>query len=108
MRDLALLAKRNLSLDVVGGPDILPKTAKLAEALHKLRIVIDHCAGVRVDGKATDANWVSGIRQVAAHPLVCMKVSGLPEGTGREFSAPADVEFYRPTLDVLWKEFGEA
>jgi L-fuconolactonase len=107
VRDLGLLAKRNLSLDVVGGPDIVPKTASLAAALPDLRIVIDHCAGVHVDGKAPDASWVAGIRQVAAHPKVCMKVSALAEGSGREFAAPADLEFYRPTLDVLWNEFGE-
>jgi L-fuconolactonase len=36
-----------------------------------------------------------------------MKVSGLVEGTGRtDGSAPADVSFYRPTLDAIWNAFG--
>ncbi len=107
VRDLELLAKRGLSVDVLGGPETLPKIAQLATAIPGLRIVINHCAGVRIDGKAPDQAWMDGIRKAAAHSHVMMKVSGLPEATGKEFSAPRDVEFYRPTLDVLWNEFGE-
>jgi L-fuconolactonase len=104
---LELLAKRGLSVDVLGGPDTLPKIAQLATAIPDLRIVINHCAGVRIDGKVPESGWVEGIRKAAVHPGVMMKVSGLPEATGKEFSAPRDVEFYRPTLDLLWNEFGE-
>jgi len=107
VQDLELLAKRGLSLDVLAGPDALPKIAHLATAIPELRIVINHCAGVRIDGKTPDSVWSDGIRQAAAHPRVMMKVSGLAEATGREFSAPRDVEFYRPALDLLWNEFGE-
>jgi L-fuconolactonase len=107
VRDLRLLTERGLSLDVLGGPDDLPKIAQLAAAIPDLRIIINHCAGVHIDGKAPDEKWVAGIRQAAVHPRVLMKLSGLPEATGKEFSAPRDVEFYRPTIDLLWKEFGE-
>jgi L-fuconolactonase len=35
------------------------------------------------------------------------KVSGLVEGTGRtDGTAPADVAYYRPTLDAVWSRFG--
>ncbi len=105
--DLKLLAKRGLSVDVLGGPDALSKIAQLADAIPDLRIVINHCAGVHIDGKAPDPHWVDGIRNAAAHRHVMMKVSGLAEATGQESSAPHEVEFYRPTLDVLWNEFGE-
>jgi len=44
---------------------------------------------------------------LAAHPQVFMKVSGLVEGAKRSNGdAPADAEFYRPVLDILWKLFG--
>ena len=37
-----------------------------------------------------------------------MKGSGLVEGTGRsKGDAPADVAFYKPTLDAIWERFGD-
>jgi L-fuconolactonase len=107
IRDLKLLADQHLSLDILGGPDQLAKIERVAALLPELRIVINHCAGVRIDGKTPDRNWTEGIETVARHPNVLMKVSGLAEGTGREFSAPKDTEFYRPVLDTLWDAFGE-
>ena len=107
VRDLQLLGDRGLTLDVLGGPDQVEKITKLAAAIPDLRIVVDHCAGVRVTGKAPDAKWATAIRSQAAQRNVYMKVSGLVEGTGMEQSAPSDVEFYRRVLDVLWDSFGE-
>ncbi|HEV8543835.1 MAG TPA: amidohydrolase family protein [Verrucomicrobiae bacterium] len=107
LRDLRLLSNRQLALDVVGGPDQLPKVARLAAALPELRIVIDHCAGVHIDGTRPDAQWSADIREAARHRNVHMKVSGLPEATGLEFKAPKDVEFYRPVLNFLFESFGE-
>ena len=107
LSDLRLLARRGLALDVLGGPNDVEKITKLAAAIPDLRIVVDHCAGVRVTGKAPDAKWISTIRSLAAQRNIYMKVSGLVEGTGMERRAPTDVEFYRPTLDVLWDAFGE-
>jgi predicted TIM-barrel fold metal-dependent hydrolase len=108
IRALGTLARLDLSLDVIVQPDQLPTLARLAAAVPDLRIVIDHCAGVRVDGRPPAQPWVRGIEAVARHPNVFMKVSGLVEGTARtDGSAPADVDFYRPVLDVLWNAFGE-
>lgn len=107
IRDLRHLAERHLSLDVLGGPERLNIIAELASAIPELRIVVDHCAGVRVDGRAPADAWASGIRQMAQHPNVHMKVSGLVEGTGRAGGAPADGEFYHPVLDLIWDAFGE-
>lgn len=107
LSDLELLANRGLSVDVLGGPEALAKVAHIAGALPQLRFVVNHCAGVHIDGKAPDRSWVNGIRKAAARPRVMMKVSGLSEATGKEFGSPRGMEFYRPTLDVLWNEFGE-
>ena len=108
VRDLKLLAQRNLALDVLTGPDKLSAVAKLAAAVPDLRIVIDHCANVRIDGQAPPAVWLEGLRACAPHRNVFMKVSGLVEGTGRaDGSAPADTAFYRPVLDAIWEAFGE-
>jgi len=107
LSDLRLLARRGLTLDVLGGPNEVGKITRLAAAIPDLRIVVDHCAGVRVTGKQPDPKWGEAIRSLASHQNIYMKVSGLVEGTGMEQSAPSNVEFYRPVLDLLWDAFGE-
>lgn len=105
--DLKLLASSNRSLDLVGGLDILSAAVLFAKAVPDLRIVLDHLAGVRVDGKAPPSDWLAAMREASQHRNVFAKVSGLVEGTGRtDGTAPADAEFYRPTLDAMWSMFG--
>jgi predicted TIM-barrel fold metal-dependent hydrolase len=105
--DLRLLAEKNLALDLLGGPDLLPDADRLAKELPDLRIVIDHVANLRIDGKAPPANWQRGMESVARHPNVFCKVSGLVEGTGCiDGTAPHDAQFYTPVLDAVWDAFG--
>lgn len=105
--DLKLLADFDLALDLVGGLEILEAADRLARLLPQQRIVLDHLAGVRIDGQPPPAQWVQALRRAAAHPQVFAKVSGLVEGTGRaDGSAPRQVEFYQPVLDVVWDLFG--
>ena len=105
--DLRFLAASDLSLDVLGGPDLLPDVPRLAKQIPDLRIIIDHVANVKIDGRAPDGTWRDGIQGAAQHKSVFCKVSGLVEGTGKtDGKAPSDVEFYRPTLDVVWGAFG--
>jgi L-fuconolactonase len=107
-RDLELLGGLNLALDVLTGPERLAEIASLAATIPALRIVIDHCANVRIDGNTPPAAWLEGLRACAPHRNVFMKVSGLVEGTGRtDGSAPPAMSFYRPTLDAVWETFGE-
>jgi predicted TIM-barrel fold metal-dependent hydrolase len=105
--DLKLLADHDLSLDLVGGSETLSFADRLATELTSLRIVIDHLAGVRVDGKAPPADWVDKMRALVPRRNVYFKVSGLVEGTSRsDGTAPGDVEFYRPVLDSMRQMFG--
>ena len=105
--DLKLLADHDRSLDLVGGSEILPFADRLAKEVPSLRIIIDHLAGVRVDGKAPPADWVEQMRILVRRPNVYCKLSGLVEGTGRsDGTAPRDVEFYRPVLDSMRTMFG--
>lgn len=108
LRDVRLLAENNKQLDVlVNGPQ-LPLVDKLAKAAPELRIVIDHLANTRIDGKNVDPQWKAGIQQVAKRRNVYMKVSGLVEGTGkRDGTAATGVGFYLPWLEIIWKSFGE-
>jgi L-fuconolactonase len=107
LSDLKLVADHNLSLDLVGGREILPFANRLAKELPALRIIIDHLAGVVVDGKAPPPDWLQQMQTLARRPRVYCKVSGLVEGAGRtDGSAPRDVEFYRPVLDAMRERFG--
>lgn len=63
--DLKFLAGRDLAVDLLGGPDMLPDVPKLAAAVPELRMIIDHVANIRVDGKAVDPAWRKGMRDTA-------------------------------------------
>jgi len=105
--DLKLLADHDRSLDLVGGMEILPFADRLARQVPGLRIIIDHLAGVVVDGKAPPGDWAKQMGELARRPSIYCKLSGLVEGTGRsDGSAPRDVEFYRRVLDAMRAMFG--
>ncbi|MEN9574788.1 MAG: hypothetical protein RL514_2643 [Verrucomicrobiota bacterium] len=105
--DLQRLADADLELDVNGGPTMLPEIARLAKAFPSLRIVINHLANTRIDGKNVSPTWRADLEAAAKFPRVFLKVSALVEGTGKnDGSAPRDVEFYRPWLDIAWNAFG--
>jgi predicted TIM-barrel fold metal-dependent hydrolase len=101
-----LLIDNDLELDVNGGPDMPADVAILAGKLPKLRIVINHCANLKIDGKEPPRPWLEGMAAASKHPNVFCKVSALVEQTGQK-EAPKDVEYYRPVLDALWTRFGE-
>lgn len=106
-RQLGLLVDADLELDLNGGPDLATTVARLAGELPRLRLVINHAANVRIDGKAPPTDWRQGMQAAARHPNVFCKVSALLEGTRRDKGdAPTDPAFYRPVLDVLWNAFG--
>ncbi|MSU63228.1 MAG: amidohydrolase [Pedosphaera sp.] len=106
--DLRKLSERNLSLDVLGGPETLDRVERVARAIPELRIVINHCAGVRIDGGKPPELWAEGIRGCAAHRNVFIKGSAMVEQTGRKASEiPSDVAFYKPVLDTIWEAFGD-
>jgi L-fuconolactonase len=105
---LKQVARKDGAVDLLGGPGMLPVIDALAQAIPDLRLIIDHLAGVRIDGQAPDAEWRKGMHRAARHKNVYCKVSGLVEGTGRnDGTAPKDTQFYQPVLDVVWNAFGE-
>jgi predicted TIM-barrel fold metal-dependent hydrolase len=104
---LRVVAERGLTLDVVGAPTLLPEVERLAARVPDLRVVIDHLAGVQVDGQAPPERWRRELAAAARHPNVHAKVSGLVEGTGRaDGTAPGEAAYYAPVLDTLVELFG--
>lgn len=106
VKNIEKLAEKELTLDLLINPDALKRLPTLVEHIPTIRVVINHIAGVRVDGNSPNAAWVSAIQEAARYPKVYCKVSGLAEHTGQT-PAPEDVAYYTPTIDVLWNAFGE-
>jgi L-fuconolactonase len=106
MADLARLAERGLSLDLLVNLRTLDDVLEIAKQAPSLRVVLDHLAGAKVDGNAPDAAWSTKLREVAKHPNVYCKLSGLDQQAGAK-PASKDLARYAPTLDVLWEIFGE-
>ena len=70
--------------------------------------MVDHVAGATIDGKTPAAAWLAGMQDASRHENVFIKVSALAEGAARSGKpAPADVDYYRPTLGALWTLFGD-
>jgi len=106
LADMALLASKDLQLDVLVQQDQFDGLISLAQRIPILRIVIDHIGHMPIDGQAISAEWEANYQRLAAQPNLFMKVSALIEQSTIQ-PAPAEVAFYRPTLDVLWHTFGE-
>jgi L-fuconolactonase len=106
--DLEQLIDEDLSLDINCSHQRLDAVARLAATLPNLRIIINHVANIRIDGKEPPFDWTQAIRTVARQSNVYCKFSGLVEGTGRRGGeAPTDPAFYGPVRDVVWDAFGE-
>lgn len=108
LESFRLLADHDLALDVNGGPQMPDAVAKLGGELPGLRIIVNHIANVRITSDAPAIAWKQAMASAASHKNVFCKVSALVEGAAREGqTAPSDVDFYRPYLDVVWQAFGE-
>ena len=106
--DLKLLADHDLELDVNGGPDTPATIAKLAALLPSLRIVLNHIGNVHVTADKPPGDWQTGIQTAAKYSNVFAKISALVEGAARDGkSAPGDLAFYKPYIDVVWNAFGD-
>ena len=106
LANMERLAEKDLELDLLLNENVLPNVRMLADRVPKLRIIINHVAGVRINGTRPSGAWVEKMHLAAAPPNVYCKVSGLVEAAQAKPS-PNDVTYYTPTLDVLWDIFGE-
>ena len=105
-RDLQKLAEMDQTLDVLMFQFSLEDVAMIAKRIPKLKILINHVAGADINGQPADPKWVAGVKLAAAQPNVYCKVSGLFQQSHRKPS-PTNLDFYKPTLDVLFDAFGE-
>jgi predicted TIM-barrel fold metal-dependent hydrolase len=102
-----LMADLGITADVNGSPDVLDLAAELSKRVSGLTIALNHIGNVAITDAAPPESWKKSIVAASTSSNVYCKISALAEGAGREGrKAPDDLEFYRPTLDVVWNAFG--
>lgn len=106
LQDLEELGKNLLALDVLVRGEQIDAVGAVARLFPELRIVINHIGHVAIDGAEPDASWQDAMARTAECRNVYCKVSAVPEQATTQ-PAPTNAEYYRPTLDALWRMFGE-
>ncbi|WP_311245528.1 amidohydrolase family protein [Microbacterium sp. WCS2018Hpa-23] len=100
------VAARNWSFDACVRASQLPEIARLAGAVPELRMVLDHLGKPQVGTAdapvAPTMEWVRDLDDLARHPHVWCKLSGLPGEAGGDWSA----EQLEPFLDAAADAFG--
>jgi L-fuconolactonase len=101
-RGISLLQPYNYTYDILIYPRQLRSAVEFVSKFPEQKMIIDHCAKPDIAGKKID-DWAALMSEMAKHPNVYCKLSGLfTEAKWKEWS-PA--EFY-PYLDVVFKVFG--
>lgn len=103
VKSLRHLADYGLSLDM--GLD--ERITTIAKEIPDLRIIINHCAGLPMDGGEDDGELIARVREAASYGNVYCKLSGMMDLRCTIRPAPTDVAHYAPVLDILWDAFGE-
>ncbi|MER7837744.1 amidohydrolase family protein [Streptomyces sp. NPDC096040] len=101
-RGLRAVGERGLGYDVLIRSHQFPQAIRLAERLPGLPLVLDHAGKPPIARQDLD-DWERGVRQLAAHPQVRCKVSGLVTEADHEKWTVDDI---RPVWDVLLAAFG--
>jgi len=92
-------------VDIAGSVTNLRSVAADASGLPKLKIVLDHAAGLGFGGDPAP-DLAAALAMAAQSPNVYCKVSRFQEQAGSK-PAPTDAAAYQKALDFLWKTFGE-
>ena len=92
----------NYTYDILIYPRQLRSALEFVSKFPEQKMVIDHCAKPDIAGKKID-DWAAVMKEIAKHPNVYCKLSGLfTEAKWKEWSPG---EFY-PYLDVVFNAFG--
>jgi L-fuconolactonase len=114
MTNFALMAKQGLEIDTLGIPGAI--LSQIGGAVPGLTIVMDHFAGKPTTFDVEDS-WKADMLAAASYPGLNIKVSdvhklssqtvtGQPAGLN-QFQPVASASPYAPTLEFLWRTFGE-
>jgi len=102
IRGVEVLREFDLTYDILIYPHQLPATLELVRALPGQPFVVDHLAKPRIAQGVLEP-WAQGIRDLARHPNVWCKASGMvTEGRWNDWQT----EDFRPYLDLVFDAFG--
>lgn len=100
---LRRFAELDVPVDLLVQSHQLDSLVKLLELVPGLRGVVDHIAKPRIDQGDMEP-WASQMRQIAAHPGICCKLSGMVTEADHQRWQPTDLQPYiRHALEL----FGE-
>ena len=101
-RGIKALQTFNYTYDILIYHYQLKPAIEFVSKFPQQKFALDHCAKPDIKNKSIDV-WKAGIKELAQHPNVCCKVSGLfTETNWKDWSAG---DFY-PYLDVVFDCFG--
>jgi predicted TIM-barrel fold metal-dependent hydrolase len=80
-------------------PKSLRVLAQVAKRYPTLHLIVNHVAGVPVNGKAPEPEWLSAMQKLAEHPNVYIKFSGHMEASTIH-PAPTELGWYLPLFRV--------
>ena len=101
LRGIGALRPFGLTYDILIYPKQLPAAIELVQRFPEQPFVLDHIAKPLVRQGIRDP-WAAQIRELARHPNVCCKVSGMvTEADHRAWKA----DDFRPYLDVVFEAF---
>ncbi|MBT8397498.1 MAG: amidohydrolase family protein [Gemmatimonadetes bacterium] len=99
---IGMLTDFGLTYDILLYPRHLPAALSMVRRLPDQRFVVDHMAKPLIKDKEIEP-WAAHIRELAAHPNVWCKVSGLVTEADWTGWRPMDM---RPYLEVVFEAFG--
>ncbi len=99
---IAQLKQFDLTYDILIYPKQLPAALRLAENFPDQPFVLDHLAKPLIKDAVLEP-WASEIRDLAKHPHVMCKISGMITEAKHQGWKPAD---FVPYLDVVLQAFG--
>jgi L-fuconolactonase len=102
LRGIAALEECDLTYDILIYPLHLPVAAEFVKHFPRQRFVLDHLAKPLIKSGSLQP-WRRGIRELARHPNVLCKLSGLVTEADWKNWKPSDI---KPYLDTAFECFG--
>ena len=102
IRGVQLLPRHSLSFDICINHTQFANALKLVRQCPEVKFILDHIGKPDIKGKVLDP-WRANLRELASHPNVCCKLSGLANEADMEKWTPADL---RPYIDHVMDCFG--
>ncbi len=102
LKGIGILGNYNMPYDILIYARHLPVAVEFASKFPDQKFVVDHIAKPEIEKQKT-GDWEEGMRELAQHPLMYCKVSGMVTEADWKNWNPDD---FKPYLDVVFDAFG--